>query len=361
MRILIIANKGSNHAKKVAEGLVCRGHQVILASPNDSIDNSVPLDDRIILETMPFSGNIGYLTNVFSLRSIYKKYAPDVVNVHYASGCGFLAMLAGVKPMVLSCYGSDIFEFPHISIIHKWLLKCVLKKTQVLLSTSNAMASEIRNVLNNPSKQILITPFGINTSIFKPSEVKIKNDRPVIGIVKTLSPIYDIELLIKAFQIIHEEAEEMEELPILKIYGDGPLRKHLVQLSVDLGIANDVEFCGRIRNDKVPIALGEMDVFVNCSKQESFGVNILEAMACGIPVIATDCVGPKEIMEDGVTGIILKERTPECLAKTIIWLLKNEEVRNKFGKASRKRVCEKYDWSKNILTIESILESNHKT
>lgn len=357
MKILIVANKGSNHAKKVAEGLAQRGHVVFFASPNDYIDKSVILDRRIYLFTLPYKGKLGYITNFWALKRLYKRLSPDVVNVHYATGCGLLAYLARVQPVVLSCYGSDIFEFPKKRKLNKWLLVQILKSANALASTSNAMADEIHRLLSDSKKEIAITPFGINTNVFFPYQELRSCNRKVIGIVKSLSPIYDIPLLIRAMSII---CDKMHDYIYLKIYGDGPQKQELISLATELGISERVIFAGRISNDGVPVALNEMDIFINCSKQESFGVNILEAMACGLPVVATDCAGPREIMIDGVTGIIVKDRDPLTLANAVLSLLNDDLKRKEMGKAGRERVCAYFDWNSNVAELEKVLFDNKK-
>lgn len=355
MRILIVANKGSNHAKKVAEGLVDRGHNVYFASPNDNIDISVPLNHRIKLDTLPYRGKLGYILNSVALRKLYNKIRPDIVNVHYASGCGLLCHLAGLKPVVLSCYGSDIFEFPQINCFNKLLLRQILNSADAIASTSHAMAVEIRDLLLDQKKEITITPFGINTNLFFPFGTLQSHKKKVIGIVKSLSPIYDIPLLLNSIRVI---CNRNHADIVLRIYGDGPQKQDLEKLTEELGISDFVMFMGRIPNDEIPKVLNEMDIFVNCSKQESFGVNILEAMACGIPVVATDCVGPREIMIDGETGIIVKDRNPESIADAIISLLDDDQKRNKMGRAGRKHVCSYYDWNNNVKDLERVLYDN---
>ena len=190
MRILILANKGSNHAKKVAEGLADEGLEVYFVSPNDKLDKTVTLSNKIKLFTLPFGGKVGYILNFWTLKVLYKRINPDVVNVHYASGCGMLGYLAGLHPTVLSCYGSDIFEFPHKSKLNRWILFRVLKSVDAIASTSHGMADEIRRLLKDEKIDVAITPFGIDTSLFKPQPQKNRNTK-VIGIVKTLSPIYE--------------------------------------------------------------------------------------------------------------------------------------------------------------------------
>lgn len=355
MRILLLANKGSNHAKKCAEGLAARGHEVFFVSPNDALDGSVKLHPDIKLITLKYGGKKGYILNFIELRKVFRMVKPDVVNVHYASGCGLLALLSGLHPQVLSCYGSDIFEFPHLSKLNNFLLCRVLNNADALASTSHAMAEEVWKLLGYNTKPIAITPFGVDVQRFCPVLDKAVNPRPVIGIVKSLLPIYDIPLLIKAFAIVHASAEIK---PVLKIYGNGPLRSELEQMVSDMKLGDSVHFLGSIPNSDVPDVLNKMDIFVNCSKQESFGVNILEAMSCELPVIATDCVGPRELIEDGVSGIIVKDRKPESMAAKIIELLQNKELRIKLGNEGRKRVLECYNWEKNVEELESLLSRN---
>lgn len=355
MKILFVANKGSNHAKKCADGLAELGHEIVFISPNDPIDKSVELDSRIKLITLKFGGKKGYILNFMRLRKIYKNLIPDVVNVHYATGCGLLAFLSRLHPVVLNCYGSDIFEFPHKSILHKLLVRLILKNAKVCASTSYAMAEEIRKITGNADQDIVMTPFGVNTDVFKPAENKEHNERPVIGIVKSFLPVYDIPLLIEGFSLVHKK---MDVKPVLKIYGDGPLKRLLQDIAKETGVGDDIHFMGRIPNSDVPKVLNQFDIFVNCSKQESFGVNILEAMACELPVIATDCVGPRELIEDGVSGIILRDRNPETLASAIVNILNDKKKHRSLGLAGRKRVLERYDWGKNLLELEKVLKSN---
>ena len=108
--------------------------------------------------------------------------------------------------------------------------------------TSHAMADQTRLVLGNPNQEIIVTPFGVNIEKCAPVDVVQKSDRPVIGIVKYLEPIYDIPLLINSFALLHNDAEIK---PILKIYGDGTLKDELVELTRILKIEEDV---GRKQN-----------------------------------------------------------------------------------------------------------------
>lgn len=348
MRILIIGNKRSNHVRKWANSLVERGYEVKIATRNDATDTSVSFDPRISVITMKYGGFKSYFLNVPELKRIYRDYKPDIVNVHYISGFGLMAILAGLKNVVLNCYGSDIFVAPKKNMLSKWIIKKILNKADAVAATSKIMAEEAKKIMQNPQKEVTVTPFGVDVNHFKKNENRTYSERPIIGIIKYLKPEYNIPLLIKAFAITKEKASVR---PLLHIYGSGPLKDEFVALCKDLGIYEDVTFFETIPNQEVPKALNTMDIFVNSSNVESFGVNIVEAMACELPVVATPCPGPKEVIDNGVTGVVLKDWNHEELATELIKLVDSPELREQYGKAGREKVLREYDWSKNVETL----------
>ena len=125
-------------------------------------------------------------------------------------------------------------------------------------------------------------------------------------------------------------------------------------MTKELGILEDVTFFDTIPNQEVPKALNTMDVFVNSSNVESFGVNIVEAMACELPVVATPCPGPKEVINNRVTGVVLNDWDPNEMADELKKLVEDPSLREQYGKAGREKVLREYDWSKNVETLIGI-------
>lgn len=351
MRILFIGSQKSNHTKKWVNNLVARGHEVLLIYQHETSDSSVEFDSRVKSRMLKFGGYKSYILNVPEVRKIYKAFNPDVVNVHYMSGYGMMAELAGLKPLVLNCYGSDIFVAPQQNSISKWLIKTILSKADAVAATSKAMAVEAERLMGDKHKKVTVTPFGVDVNLFKKDENRSYSERPVIGIIKYLYPEYNIPLLIRAFAITKDKAKVK---PLLHIYGSGPLKEEFIDLCKELGIYNDVTFFETIPNQEVPKALNTMDIFVNSSNVESFGVNIVEAMACELPVVATPCPGPKEVIDNAVTGVVLKDWNHEELADELIKLVENPALREQYGKAGREKVLREYDWSKNVETLINI-------
>lgn len=324
---------------------------MLLVFQHEPSDTSVEFDSRVKTHMLKYGGYKSYFLNVPELCKIYKEYQPDVVNVHYMSGYGLMATLAGARPLVLNCYGSDIFVAPKKSKIVRWIVKKLLNSADAVAATSKAMATEAKRIMENPEKEVTVTPFGVDVNLFKKDEQRIYSERPIIGIIKYLKPEYNIPLLIKAFAITKEKAKVK---PLLHIYGSGPLKEEFVALCKELGIYDDVTFFETIPNQEVPKALNTMDIFVNSSNVESFGVNIVEAMACELPVVATPCPGPKEVIDNEVTGIVLKDWNHEELADELIKLVENPALREQYGKAGRVKVLREYDWSKNVETLINV-------
>lgn len=348
----------SNHTLRWVNSLSEKGHEVLLVCRGDqkANDENIKISPKVKVHYLCYGGGVGYYFNVPELRRVYKQFQPDIVNAHYATGYGAMARLAKIRPLVISFWGSDIYEYPYLSKLNRRLLYKNIKYADAIASTSIAMADKIKEVYPEYHKDICVIPFGVDTNLFKPQK-STKNRRPIIGIVKYLKPIYDIPLLINAFSIIWHNADIK---PLLHIYGGGPLQGELEMLCDKLGIRQDVHFFGTVPNTEIAEAINLMDIFVNCSKSESFGVALLEAMACEVPVVATNTEGYREVVNDGVTGIILKDRKPETMAAEIQRLLDDSELSKTLGINGRKRVMELYDWDIDVSIMENLYKRTIK-
>jgi Glycosyltransferase len=133
----------------------------------------------------------------------------------------------------------------------------------------------------------------------------------------------------------------------LIVGGEGELLDRYRQMSSSLGLEENVEFVGFIPDGKIVQYYNRSDLFILPSisaEQEGFGMVLLEAMACGKPVISTDIVGvAKDLMEDGA-GIIVERRDARGLAEAILYILQNKDRAGMMGSAGRRLVKEKYSW-----------------
>ena len=293
-----------------------------------------------------------YLSALRILKKQIKDFYPDIVHAHYATSNGLLGVLSGFHPLIVSVWGSDVYQFPRKSILHKLLFKYILKVADVILSTSNIMANEIKKYTD---KKIAITPFGVDLSVFRKSAEKINSLPIIIGNIKALESHYGIDTLIKSFSLLLQKGGYRDIK--LVIIGEGSKKEELIDLGRSLGCIDKISFLGKIDNSLLPEYYNSFTVFVSLSNSESFGVVAVEAMACECPVVVSDADGFLEVVENEKTGIIVPKNDPNAAAVAIQTLIDNPLLRRKFGKNGRERVLRFYDWTNNVNTMVAIYKN----
>ena len=359
MKILLISGAEVPHTMKWAAGLSSLGIDVGVYTLGDYDHeyykkNNVTVfqDDRgnnIYKQSCGSLKKIEYFRYVKKLKKIIREFNPDILHAHYASGNALLGALTGFHPYVISVWGSDVYEFPQKSILHRMILKFNLSKADKILSTSHVMAKETSRYTN---KEIVVIPFGIDLNVFKPLNLPIRkgysNDDIIIGTIKTLEEKYGVEYLIRAFSIVKERHKN---LPLkLLIVGGGSLLEKLKSLAQELSISSDVIFTGRIPWAKVPYYDNIIDipVFLSTVDSESFGVAIIEASACEKPVIVSDVGGLPEVVDNEETGFVVPRKNEYAAAEAIERLIVDFGLRVSIGKKGREKIKRYYDWNENL-------------
>lgn len=342
-KILLLAPPNSIHTIKWANELVKKGFNIYLfgfdASKNEKYHNLVrhetfSVPNWIISRGFGSFIKIYYLLSIPKIYKILKKIQPNIIHSHYASSYGILGAFTTFHPIVVSVWGSDVFSFPDQSFLHKIVLKFVLNRADYILSTSQFMMQRTKEFT---SKEIRVTPFGVDLDIFCKNK-KNQYDEIVIGTTKGLEKQYGIEFLIKAFARLVNKYSDIK-LKLL-IIGDGSLRKEMEKLTADLKISSFVNFTGFVSNEKIPEYLNTIDIYVAVSiyDDESFGVAIVEAQACEIPVVVSDAGGLSEVISNGVTGFVVPKMDSIKTADAIDKLICDKNLRESFGRAGRERM-----------------------
>ena len=283
----------------------------------------------------------------FKAKTFLRRNEYDVVNAHYASSYGLLAALLKPKKLMLNFWGTDIFVFPKKSLLHKKLIQWIMSKADILCASSRILYAEVRSYTK---QDVVIVPFGIHLEKYsfktKPNLIK-KNDSIKLGLVKSLEPIYRIDVAIDALNLLNQKSPYHFELHIA---GSGSQE---VELKARKSEA--VFFYGRIVQEDVPNFLNRLDVFLNVTDFESFGVSTIEAMACGVPVVAHDAGGSAEIIEHKVNGMLYSPNDPKVLADKILELVENPKQRDALALQARNDVENRYSLTVMKLKISSVL------
>ena len=357
MRVLIFSNIKWSHTIRWVTGLADRGIEVIITGFGNENEvayeeynniTSIPIDIGYYPDQSNSGGIINKLKIVYAeriLKNIIKTYKPDIIHAHYASHYGLVASLTNFHPFILSVWGDDITVYPQKSLFHNLIIRFNLGMADRVLATSKFLAE---NTEKYTSKNVTVTPFGINTNFFKPINIESifgKNDF-VIGTLKPLEKIYGVDILIETFKLLNDKYPE-SNLKLL-IVGDGSQRTKLEKLVSKLNLTDKVKFTGWVRVEKIPWYHNMLDIFVALSYREGFGVSALEALACENPVVVSDVGGFKEIVVDGEIGYRVPPGKPERAAIVIEKLIFNSELREKMGKKGREWVLKNYDKEKSL-------------
>ena len=353
MRIALLGAADSIHLQRWAAALVARGHVVSVVSQH-RVERSL-LPQRAEVCWLPRPGQIGYFSNAWAARRHLSSWRPDLLNVHYASGYGTTAALAGYTPTLLSVWGSDVYDFPYESAVKGWWLRRNLRRATAIASTSRAMARQVQR-LTPERRHIAITPFGVDMVRFAPPTDAPARAGFTLGIVKTLAPKYGIDLLLRALKGLRADAEVRAAQPQLRllIVGDGPQRAELEALARQLGISAHCEFAGAVAHADVPHWLHKFDIYAAPSRldSESFGVAVIEAGACGLPVVVSDAGGLPEVVLDGETGLVVPRDDVPALQAALKRLVLDAGLRKRLGAAGRAHVAREYEWGRCVELME---------
>lgn len=354
MRLLLLADASSAHTQKWVTGLIAEDINILLFSlrnENDTLKElakenknlSIISCDKIVVSNASAFSKSTYLSVLPELKRSIREFKPDLVHAHYASSYGLLALLSKFRPYVISVWGSDILQFPERSPLHKAVFKLIVNKAIRVFSSSKLMADTYKKFSKKRHCQII--PFGINLNQFTFSKPDLKENELRFCIVKTMAHTYGIDIAINAFLEL-KKLKPHYKLS-LHIAGDGAEIENYKELAQD-ELNKSIVFNGKLKFETVPNFIKQNDVFLNLSRSESFGVSVIEASACGRPVIVSNRGGVPETAVDQKTGFILKELDVNHCVEAMTNYLEQPNLIIEHGMTGRKYVEDNYNFQKNL-------------
>ena len=208
----------------------------------------------------------------------------------------------------------------------------------------------LRQVFRVPAERVAVIPLGVALDQFVPgdrsaarAQLGIAEDERVLLSVGRIQPLKGLDILVHALS----EITDRERLSLLIVGGDeaaGPEIARLRAIAEEIGVAGMLRWIGPIPHQELPVYYNAADVVVVPSFYESFGLVAVEAMACGVPVVASRVGGLASTVADGRTGYLIPWRCPEPFAEKIELLLRNEPLRRALGRAAAEHM-RSYSWS----------------
>lgn len=356
MRLCFLAGANSIHSYRWVKYFADRGHEVswISLSPL-SAGSKIP--DLEFYELRQYSNKLfTMLRGVYELRSLLKQAKPDVLHAHYAGIYGFIGALSGFHPFIVTAWGSDVLIAARAEL-KRLLVRHTLKGADLITCDAEHMRNAIAQFGVNIEK-IKIVYFGVDTQRFTPgprnTELMKRSGivgSPVMISLRNLEPIYDIETLIRCAPRVLMNFPDAEFVVI----GTGSQEGKLKKLAQSLAIGGKVQFLGRIINEDIVGYLRTADIYISTALSDAgIAASTAEAMACGLPVIITDSGENRRWVKDGEGGFLVPVKDPESLADRIIYLIRNDEKRLRFGARNREMIVQKNNYFKEMGTMESL-------
>ena len=285
----------------------------------------------------------------------------DVIHAHWAIPTGPAAVSAARRlglPSVITMHGGDVYVNPEqgYDFPTRWYVRPALRWTLRKAGALTAITEDCRQHAlraGAPSRSIHLVFNGTDLRRFSPAPAGTVDPRfgpTMIFACRQLFPRKGIRFLVEA------AAQLKPRFPDLKVVvaGDGFERPELIALAERLGIARDVTFLGWVPNSELPQYYRAAALSVIPSLEEGFGIPAAEAMGCETAVVASDAGGLPEVVEQGVTGLIVPRGDANALAGAIGELLADPARRRRMGQAGRERALRLFDWDRSAEQFEQI-------
>ncbi len=294
------------------------------------------------------------------LGELCEREGLDVIHVHYAIPHAISAYLCrklvgtGGPKIVTTLHGTDITLIGIDSSFYE-MTRLGINESDVVTAVSSYLAEETaaRFELRKEIRQI---PNFVNLEKFSP-ELKNPSSRALyarssdklIGHMSNFRSVKRVPDVVRTFHLLQKQ------LPArLLMIGDGVELKPAQHLAAELGISDRIQFLGRIPN--AGDVLAQLDLFLLPSEYESFGLAALEAMACGVPVIATNTGGIPEVVDDNENGLLCDVGDYACVAESALQILRDPARHAAMGRSARRRAVERFAEAQIVKQYEELYE-----
>jgi phosphatidyl-myo-inositol alpha-mannosyltransferase len=337
------------HVDNLATRLLERGHQATVLAPTVTTPSEPWVRSVGRPIRVPYRGTVAPIVPLSYRRTrvALASLRPDVVHVHepLTPSASMFATLAATVPVLATVHA--YLERSYAMELAAPLLRRVWRRVTVGVAVSEAAASFLRRAV--PDAALEIVPNGVDVGAFAGTEPRtdLPPGRRILW-VNRLDAQKGFPIAVAAFSKVLAEVPDA----VLVVVGEGKDREALGLLTESARARVDMR--GAVPNEQVPAFHAACEAFVSPAVgQESFGIALVEAMAAGLPVVATDIPGYREVVSDGVEGLLVAPRDPEALAAGLVRVLTEPGLATLLGEAGRVRALT-FDWPVVVDRLEEL-------
>jgi glycosyltransferase involved in cell wall biosynthesis len=255
----------------------------------------------------------------------------------------WIARLRGV-PVVVNYRGGEAEGFLARS-------QSVVRRSMKHVSALVVPSRFLQEVFSRFDMSAIVVPNIIDLTRFRPREATGSNAAHLV-VARNLEPLYDNDTALRTFQIVRQQCQYAR----LTIAGSGPEERRLRDLATQLGVADRVNFTGRLDRESMADLYRQADVMINPSLADNMPNSVLESMASGVPVVSTNVGGIPFIVQDGVTALLVEPGDAAAMAAAILNLVEDQELWHRLSSAGIAEV-ERYTWARVAPVLAEVYRS----
>lgn len=363
MKILWLSEGDSPYDSRFLKKLVDRGHKPLFLSYGSGDIGKVDGVKTIHLPILRGLGDrrryhwIKRIAILRHLRKVIREFKPHILHSGYIRFHGYYGALSGFHPTLSMPWGSDILIRPDKSEYDMRMVRYTLQRADMITCDCGIVKKRIMEISGCSSEKVVVFPWGIDLSTFYPFDsgegIRKKlgwENNKILIMTRDFRPIYGHDVFINSLPDIIARQPEIRVVFV----GSGPLKKSCEDKIAELGLINHVYFAGKVNDMEMAEYLNAADIYITTSHSDGTSACMLEAMACGLPVIVSDAPAYHEWVEDGVNGYIVPRSNSQVLLQRILDILDKPQIRHEMSRRNILIAQSRADFEHNISILESI-------
>lgn len=354
MRIAYLSIGRHIHTERWLRYFVGKGYEVHLLTVQPGPIEGVQVHDITTrFGPKPFR----YAVSLLKVRSLLARIKPDLLHTHFLTGYGYWGVFSGFRPFMLTVWGDDVYVSPFETPLKNWLARKALRAADWVTGDSADIVQACLKLGSDPARTSVVQ-WGVDFGQFHPGAVGpvrerlgIPSEAPVVLSTRSFTqPYYNIDVIIDSLVRVRQRFPDLVCIVAGNEGDDAAVRAR----AREKGVEEACRFVGRIPHAELPTYLTAAQVFVTVPSVDATAVSLLEAMAAGCGIVASNLPSAAEWIEDGKSGRLVPPRDIEALAAAITGLLEDPEARAAGGRRALEVVRRRADHAQHMEVVDGI-------
>jgi L-malate glycosyltransferase len=282
---------------------------------------------------------------ISDLKRVIEQIKPDLIQAGPLHLAGYLAARSGFEPLISMSWGYDLLYDAKHSAQARRAIRYTLAHSAAMVGDCHTIR-RLAASYGMPEERIVTFPWGIDLDHYSPTTQPFHAQPSTFNLLSTRAwePIYGVDVIANAFV---QAAQIRSELRLVML-GNGSQAALIYQIFKAGGVLDRVQFPGQVEQDELPNYYQEADIYLCASHSDGTSISLLEALACGTPVVVSDIPGNQEWIEPGVQGWLFPDGDAQALAQEILKAFDQRQRLPEMTRAARSLAEQRADWNKNF-------------